>query len=717
TVTDANGCMDTTSQLVIVNGQPTAAITGTTVICIGSSASLNASGGISYSWDNASTSASITVSPTANTTYTVTVTDASGCIDTASQQVTVNGQPTAAIAGAFTICSGTSTTLTGTGGVSYTWDDGSTTGSITVSPTTNTTYTVTVIDGNGCKDTASQLVTVGGNPVAGITGTTAICIGSSASITATGGTTYEWNTGATTESLTVSITSSTTYTVTVSLGIGCKDTTSQLVTVNAQPTAAITGTTLICVGSSATLNASGGASYSWDDASTTSSITVSPTANTTYTVTVTDANGCIDTASQQVTVNAQPTAAITGTTVICVGSSASLNVSGGTSYSWDDGSTSASISVSPTANTTYTVTVTDANGCIDTSSEQVTVNVQPTAAITGTTVICIGSLSTLTASGGTDYSWNTVATSVSINVSPISTSTYTLTITDVNGCKDTASATVTVNSQPTAATSGTTVICIGSSATLNASGGISYNWSSGNTTSSIIESPSTTTSYTVTVTDGNGCKDTSSIAVAVNGQPAAGISGSMTICNGTSTDLTGAGGTSYLWDNGLTTTTITVSPTTDATYTITVTDLNGCKDTTSTMVTVENCICPIQASFTYSGDSCLSLNSFDFTNTGSTGGGKTYSWTFTGGTPPTSTLENPAGISWSSASSYTVRFIIDSTGVCADTVTMNINVYSNPTAGVSLPTVICIGSNATVTGSGGSSYTWNNGNTSSNITV
>ena len=176
---------------------------------------------------------------------------------------------------------------------------------------------------------------------------------------------------------------------------------------------------------------------------------VSPTTNTTYNVIV-EVGGCSDTATFAVTVNNLPTAIVTGDNAICVGETTTLTASGGTSYSWNTGSVLDSIVVSPTVDSSYVVTVTDANGCVNTANSTVTVNPLPNPAILGTSLICNGNSTTLTASGGTSYVWNNGATSPSINASPIADSTYLVTATDANGCSDTVSTLVQVISNPTA---------------------------------------------------------------------------------------------------------------------------------------------------------------------------------------------------------------------------------------------------------------------------
>ncbi|MBK9741701.1 MAG: hypothetical protein IPO94_01505 [Saprospiraceae bacterium] len=485
-------------------------------------------------------------------TYNVTVTDGNGCQASISVTVTVHPLPTPSITGDTEICTGTTTRLTASGGTGYLWSTGATTYWIDVNPTATTTYNVTVTDGNGCQASTSVTVTVNPLPTPSITGDTEICTGTTTRLTASGGTGYLWSTGATTYWIDVNPTATTTYNVTVTNGNGCQASTSVTVTVHPLPIASISGDTEICTGASTTLIASGGTTYVWSNGATEASITVSPTATTTYNVTVTDGNGCQASASVTVTVNSLPTPSITGDKEICTGASTTLIARGGTTYVWSNGATEASITVSPTATTTYNVTVTNDNGCQASTSVTVTVNPLPTASITGDTEICTGASTTLTASGGTTYAWSNGATSSSITVSPTATTTYNVTVTDGNGCQASTSVTVTVNPLPTASISGDKEICTGTSTRLTASGGTSYTWSTGATTYWIDVNPTATTTYNVTVTDGNGCQASTSVTVTVHPFPTASISGDTEICNGATTRLTASGGTAYLWSNGAT---------------------------------------------------------------------------------------------------------------------------------------------------------------------
>jgi len=402
----------------------------------------------------------------------------------------------------------------------------------------NTAQTLTSFSDTvtACEFT-SNIITVSNINQGTPTNTTAanalnICSGASTTLTATGTGTLYWfdvptggtDLGSGNSFNTGTLTANKTFYVQSGNGVCASPRVSIAVTVNAAPTAAIIPATVtICEGTSATLTASGGGTYTWSNSGgSNAAATFSPTTTTTYTVTVTQ-NGCSATASRQVTVNANPTAAITpANPAICNGASQTLTASGGTQYAWSSSlGTGASKSVSPTTTTTYTVTVTNAANCTSTASATVTVNTV-TAAINGPTTICSGLQATLTASGGTSYAWsNSGGSSASATFTPTQTTTYTVTVTGAGNCTATASQTVSVQSAPTATIAGSTEVCAGSSTTLTANGGNTYTWANGlGGNAAITVSPTQTTTYTVTVSIGVNCTASSSQTVTVK-QPSA----------------------------------------------------------------------------------------------------------------------------------------------------------------------------------------------------
>lgn len=766
TVSDANSCSATGSVVVNVTGSsPLTANAGNArTICSGASTNLGGSptagggsGGFTYSWTSSpagftSTSANPTVSPTVTTTYTLTVTS-SGCTATNTVVVTVNPTPTIApSASATTICNGQSVTINanaagGTAPLGYTWNIGSG-ASHSHSPTTNTTYQVTTTDANGCSANGSVTVNVtGSTPLAADAGAArAICNGVSTSLggvpTATGGAggyTYAWSGGAgTTANPTVSPTATTTYTVTVTSS-GCTVSSSVVVTVNPRPSVAPSATpSTICNGQSTTVaaNATGGTApltYTWTGGGSGASFTASPSATTSYPVTVSDANSC--TATGSVTVNVtgiSPLVANAGAArTICSGASTSLGAvptatggSGGYTYAWSGGASAvANPTVSPTTTTTYTVTVTS-SGCTATSSVVVTVNPSPSAAPSASaTTICNGQSVTINANatGGTaplTYTWN-IGSGASHTHSPTTNTTYLVTVSDANSCTATGSVSVIVTgSTPLAASAGSArAICNGSSTTLGGTptatggaGGYTYAWSnSAGTTANPTVSPTATTTYTVTVTS-SGCTATSSVVVTVNPRPSVAPNATpAAICNGESSTIAAnaTGGTApltYTWSSGGSSASFTATPGTTTAYGVTVSDANSCTASGSVTVNVTG-TSPLVA---VAGSARAICNGGSTTLGGSptaSGGAGSYTYAWSGGA---GTAANPT-VSPTTTTTYTVT--VTSSGCTASSsVVVTVNPRPNVAPSASIANV-CFGGSSTVSanasgGTGTISYTW-----------
>ncbi len=362
------GCNSTSLVTVTVSAPPTVTATaGSTTICNGGSTTLTGSGATNYTWMPGSLSGTtVTVSPSTTTTYTVTGSGNPGCTGTGTLTVTVNPSPTVtATSTGSTICDGASATLNASGATSYTWMPGNLTGSsVSVSPNATTTYTVTG-DNGGCTDVDMVTITVNALPaVTASSSNASICAGGMITLTGAGASTYNWqpvNQNGT--SITDTPASSMTYTVTGTDANGCENTAMVSVTVDPLPTISVTGNSIICPGDTITLTGNGGVTYAWQPGGqSTASITETPGASTTYTVTGTDANGCSNTATHVVTVDTPPATP----TILVAGTTFTSSVTGA-SYQWFlngnpiPGATGQSHVVTQTG--VYTVEVYSANGC------------------------------------------------------------------------------------------------------------------------------------------------------------------------------------------------------------------------------------------------------------------------------------------------------------------------------------------------------------------
>lgn len=327
-----------------------------------------------------------------------------------------------------------------------------------------------------------------------------------------------------------------------------------------------TSTNPLCLGQNSTLSTSltGSYSYSWSNGLGNSpTVTVSPTVTTTYTVTVIDNNNntCSGIASIVISpININSTINSSSPS-ICIGQSSTLTAAPagtGYTYQWSPstGLNSTTISdpvASPLTTTTYTVIITDANGCTGTASITINVSTNPVSAVisaTSTSVLC-GNNTTITASGGSTYNWSSSPYDISLSgqqnnaqiiVHPITTTTYTVTVSN-GSCSETNNMSINVSPNFNVSITGNTSISCGQNTTLTAipsSGSYTYQWypSTGLSNTSIynpIATPNQNTSYTVTVTDVNGCSGTASITISVNAGFNIGIwSSSTSICAGQS---------------------------------------------------------------------------------------------------------------------------------------------------------------------------------------
>lgn len=436
---------------------PTASFTTAATRCVGSSisfsdASTNSPTSWTWLFPGSTTPTSNLQNPsvtyTAAGTYTITHTAAnsSGTSTPVSSTITVSAKPLVA-ANSATVCPGTPANLIASGATAYTWNTGATTVSISVTPTITTNYTVTGTSAAGCINTKTVSVTVKATPTVSASSKT-ICIGSSAALVASGANSYSWNTGATTASISVNPTTSTNYTVIGTNSLGCTSTKVVSVTVNALPNVTSTSAT-ICAGAAATITASGANTYSWNTGAIGANLTASPSSNTTYTVSGTSTTGCVKTITTSIVVGLAPAITVNSFT-ICAGKTATLVASGVTTYTWNTGTNAASISVSPTSTSVYTVSG-NLTGCAVGATKTATVTVNPLPVVTMGAVagpLCVSNAPitlTGTPSGGSFSGTGVVGSTFNPSISGSGTFSLMYSYTNANGCLGTSTKTVNVS--------------------------------------------------------------------------------------------------------------------------------------------------------------------------------------------------------------------------------------------------------------------------------
>lgn len=747
----------TSDVVTICQIQPLLANAGTNSnVCQGSAFTLGgsptATGGTSpytYAWSSSpagftSAAANPSVTVTATTTYTVTVTDQSAQTATSSVTLTPISLPSANAGNDATICQGQSTQLNATGGGTYAWSPSGSLNNAAIynpiaTPSGTTTYTVTVTGGNGCTNTDNVLVTVNSAPVVNVSNTGPYCQGNTIQLSASGGSLYSWNgpggysgTGANPSIPSATPAMSGTYTVIVTGANTCTASGTTTVTVNPNPNATATSDSPFCVGETITLYGGGGTGYAWSGPQSFSSTSQNPTISNattnmagTYTVTVSDVNSCTSSASVTITVNVSPTANAGPDQSIAYGSFTSLTGSGtggsgSYTFSWTptDSLVNAGIQNPQTVNleatTIFTLVVTDAStGC--TGTDQVTITIiggplstNPTATPAS---ICAGQNVQLDAvagggSGSYTYSWTSspagfTSTLANPTVNPLVTTTYYVTVNDgfnqVNG-----SVTVTVNPLPTASATYTGPYCAGETISLSSSGGDSYSWTGPLSFASADQNPTIANStismsgtYTVEVTDANGCTDDATVSVVVNAIPNADAGSNTAVCYGDSVQLTASGGNSFVWSPAGTLSSSSIynpyaSPLVGTMYYVTVTNDLGCTNVDSVYVDVR----PLPSTFVISGGGqfCPGGSGVAITLSGSESG---VNYTLYNGTTLSGQLPgtgSPLNFNATAAGTYTV-VAVDAMAGCTVTMTgtVSVSTYPQPDLNATVTDVNCFG--------------------------
>ena len=444
--------------------------------------------------------------------------------------------------------------------------------------------TLSIYQVNTCATAAGAVVAAASN---------SFCVGASTTLSIPGslGSSYQWLLngqpiiGEISTQLTATQAGS--YSVMVnSLSLACSDTSLiKVITTTPAPIVSASIDQSVCSGSAVTLNGSGALTYAWNNG-VTNAVSFIPTTTATYTVTGTDLQGCINTATTTVTVNALPIVSASIDQSVCSGSAVTLNGSGALTYAWNNGVTNA-VSFIPTTTATYTVTGTDLQGCINSATTTVTVNALPIVSAGVDTSICIGQSLVLMGNGAQTYLWNNGAVNGQSFI-PSSSLNYTLIGTNEFGCENQDEILITVNSLPTINAGSNATICEGESIVIQATGALTYTWDNGAPNGAVIYPSFPSNLYNVIGVDANNCQDSATLLVTVNPLPVVNTISDTVVCDyNLPLQLNVEGNaTSFTWSNG--TIGLSTSISQAGTYTVTG-ELNGCIDSSSIVVVLDPC--------------------------------------------------------------------------------------------------------------------------------
>ncbi len=634
TGTSSNGCVKSDQVQIVVNENPIVNAGNDIIICQGDVISLNPSGAANYQWTNSAPTNSLFV-PTISGIYTVTGTTIFGCTATDDLQITINNLPTIDAGADLTICEGEQITLQGSGAPQLSWNNSVISGQSFI-PTTSTVYTLTGTSIDGCVNSDQIAVTVNPLPNPSINGIVNYCSLSSAELTTnTPFTSYEWSNGSllssinATESdnpITVSVTNSfgcsatsnpfnvveanlisTFQTITICEGeevlihgaiqttsgiyidsiftiLGCDSVSTVTLNVNPAPQINAGNDVSLCAGDNFQFNATSNGSFNWMGGFTNNQIIQPSVGINEYIAISSSLQGCTKSDTINVIVNALPNVNAGNDTSFCIGNSTLLNAAGAVSYIWSNGLTNGN-TVSPVVTTSYLVTGTDVNGCVNSDQLTLTINPLPIVNAGIDQTVCEGDQVTLNASGANSYTWNNGSPNGSTIISSPGTSIYTVVGTSSFGCENSDQIQVIVNSLPIIEAGQDQELCENTSILLSASGGTSYMWNNNAVNNQAFYPPIGTTIYSVTGTSAQGCTNSDQLTVVVHPLPQLQAGIDLSICDGDSILLSAQGGNNLIWSNGIQDG-VSFIPAATSVYTVTGTSQYGCINSDNMVVTV-----------------------------------------------------------------------------------------------------------------------------------
>jgi N-acetylneuraminic acid mutarotase len=758
-VTDSHLCTNSITRTITVNPSPTINV-NSGAICAGNSFTINTSGANTYTYLNGSSF----VTPTTSTSYSIVGTSSLGCLSAnpGISNVTVNSLPVLIITGPSAVCSGSTITQTVSGANSYSWNTGSTSNIISVSPIVPTGYTVVGTNTTtGCYTSTTKIINIGNPPVINVSGGN-VCAGSTFTLMPNGASSYTFSNGTNTVSATVSPTVNTSYYISGTSSLGCVSTNSAIANVIINPAPNIfVNSAGLCAGETFTMNPTGANTYTFSNGSS----TVIPTANSTYTVTGTNVLGCESIVPAIANVTVHPLPFITASNgTVCAGGNYSLMASGANSYTFVTTNGPISTWVSPTVTTTYSVIGTSMLGCVSSNTATIQLNVAPLPTVSvNSSTVCAGSVFTMNPTGATNYTFS----SGTSTVVPISNGFYSVIGSNSLGCisASAAVANVTLVAAPTVSVN-SGVICAGGVFTMVPSGATTYTFSSLTAT----VSPLTNSGYTVVGTNSLGCVSINNAIsnVVVKPSPTLSVLGNTLVCSGENTTLYATGANTYTWNSTLIGGTQNFAPLNTTAYVVTGENSNSCVNTITVSIVVNplplislnsGTVCPSSTftivptgalSYSYSSGSniVMPLVTSSYSVTGTDANGCTsiipaittvtvinaISISVSGtsvvcaGQPASLMVVGAANYTWSTgANTSTVAptpsisstySVVGANGTCMDTAFVAVNVNPLPVIAINpSSSVICAGESATLTGSGALSYSWSSGETNNTLIV
>lgn len=579
TVTDGLGCTGSDQIGINLKPSPTPDLGPDAAICADDSLTLATSAAYAaYLWSTGAVTPTVTVSATGN--YAVTVTAANNCSGSDTLALTVNPRPIVDIGPDDTLCMGETLVLdAGAGQSAYAWSTLASTQSIIVG--TTGTYQVTVTDANSCTASDTMALRVLDLPIVDLGADTAICQGDSLLLDAGAGQlSYLWTNGMPTQAIWA--TSAGTYAVAVTDSSLCVNQDTIVVGIFARPTVDLGPDTAICMLDTLWLDAGPGPlSYLWGSGSTQQTIAASTSGL--FRVTVTDANGCSDSDSLTLSINALPTVSLGTDTTICLLDTLLLDAGPAmTSYAWSTGAATQTIRV--TSGAAYSVTVTNGAGCLGSDTLNLAVNLPPMVNLGNDTTVCTGASILLDpGSGGATYQWAHGPTSQTVTIS--TPGSYAVTATSAMGCPAHDSILIGNHAVPALQLASTGVICAGDSLLLDPNLiAATYLWSTGATSPTIYVSQPDT--YYVDVVDTNGCAGSDTTMLSWVAPPTVALGGDTSLCpSALPLELdAGNAGATYLWTTGDSTQTIDVFAA--GVYGVQLTDTNGCSGADSILLSL-----------------------------------------------------------------------------------------------------------------------------------